>query len=168
MFRDNCCNMQGINLHAIMCRKPEAVADIMGSDEYPDIMGVVRFYQLKIGVMVITEVTGLPGCVDACMCPVFGFHIHSGGDCSGNREDAFADAMGHYNPDNCAHPYHAGDMPPLFGNCGYAFSAFLSSRFCVDEIVGRTVIFHLHPDDFHTQPAGDSGMKIACGVICRT
>lgn len=83
----------------------------------------------------------------------------------GNSEDAFADTKGHYSIDNCMHPYHTGDMPPLFGNQGYAFSIFLSDRFNVYDILGRTVVIHLHPDDFHTQPSGNSGMKIACGII---
>ena len=65
----------------------------------------------------------------------------------------------------CRHPYHTEDMPPLFGSQGYAFSIFLSGRFSVCEIIGRTVIIHLNPDDFHTQPSGNSGAKIACGMI---
>ena len=165
MFRRNCCSMQGININSVLARRPDAMAHIMGSEEYPEIIGAVRFYQLNIGVIVVTEVMGLPESKDVCMSPVFGYHIHSGRCCSGNQEDAFADSMAHYNPDDCEHPYHAGDMPPLFGNCGYAYSVFLTNRFCVEEIIGRTVIIHLHPDDFHSQPSGESGMKIACGMI---
>ena len=71
----------------------------------------------------------------------------------------------HYNPHNCPHPYHAGDMPPLFGTNGYAFLSFITSRFKVNEIIGKTVIIHSSPDDFTTQPSGNSGTKIACGVI---
>ena len=40
-----------------------------------------------------------------------------------------------------------------------------TDRFCVEEIIGKTVIIHNDPDDFHTQPAGNAGKKIACGVI---
>ena len=82
-------------------------------------------------------------------------------------ESTFADSMAHYNPQDCEHPYHAGDRPPLFGNNGYAYFVFLTGRFKVCEIIGKTVIIHLHPDDFHTQPSGDSGTKIACGEIRR-
>ena len=39
------------------------------------------------------------------------------------------------------------------------------SQFSVDEIIGRTVVIHSDSDDFHTQPAGNAGKKIACGVI---
>ena len=73
--------------------------------------------------------------------------------------------MTHYNPNQCAHPYHAGDLPPLFGSNGYAFEAFLTDRFTVSEVIGRTVIIHSKPDDFSTQPSGNSGEKIACGEI---
>lgn len=42
-----------------------------------------------------------------------------------------------------------------------------TDRFYVDEIIGKTVIVHEDPDDFHTQPSGNAGKKIACGVILR-
>ena len=146
-------------------RRPDAMADITGSEKYPDISGRIWFYQTERGVLVVTEMNGLPKSEDACGEQIFGCHIHSGSHCSGNKEDAFAETKAHYNPHNCEHPYHAGDMPPLFGNDGYAFSIFLSDRFRIREIIGRTVIIHLNSDDFHSQPSGNSGMKIACGVI---
>lgn len=71
----------------------------------------------------------------------------------------------HYNPGECEHPHHAGDLPPLFGCNGYAVSIFLTDRFLVDDVIGKTLILHDRPDDFKTQPAGDAGEKIACGVI---
>ena len=71
----------------------------------------------------------------------------------------------HFDKDNCPHPFHSGDLPPLFGNNGKAVSIFLTNRFSVDEIIGRIMIIHGSPDDFTTQPSGNSGMKIACGVI---
>ena len=60
---------------------------------------------------------------------------------------------------------HAGDLPPLFGNHGFAFAVFLTDRFSVREVLGKTVIVHLKPDDFTTQPSGSAGEKIACGEI---
>ena len=83
----------------------------------------------------------------------------------GNAEDPFADALTHYNPNDCEHPNHAGDLPPLFDNSGYSFQTVLTNRFTVKEIIGKTIIIHAMPDDFKTQPSGDSGMKIACGKI---
>ena len=151
---------------AALKREPQAVALLCGRPAYPDIFGVTSFYQTQSGVLVMAEVSGLPK-GEPCKSPVFAFHIHTGSHCTGNAEDPFADALTHYNPDNCPHPYHAGDMPPLFGNDGYAFSAFFTARFTVREIIGRTVIIHSRPDDFTTQPSGNSGEKIACGEIRR-
>ena len=146
-------------------QRPQAAAVIKGSRDYKDINGKVWFYQRKPGVYVISQISGLPKGANSCSNPVFAFHIHSGGSCTGDENDYFADSKGHYNPNECPHPYHAGDMPPLFGCDGYAFSAFFTNRFSVREIVGRTVIIHSQADDFTSQPAGNPGMKIACGVI---
>lgn len=148
--------------------RPQAEARIAGSESFPDITGTVRFYQTNEGVIVCAEISGLPHDGQPCHQRVFGFHIHSGTGCSGNMDDPFADAMSHYDKNGCEHPFHAGDMPPLFGNDGLAVSAFLTGRFLADEVIGRTVIIHDHPDDFTTQPSGKSGTKIACGVIERT
>jgi Cu-Zn family superoxide dismutase len=79
--------------------------------------------------------------------------------------DPFSEAMTHYNPNNCLHPFHAGDLPPLFGSRGYAFSVFLSDRFSLSDVLGKTVIIHGNPDDFTTQPSGNAGEKLACGVV---
>ena len=154
-----------IKLINTLKRRPSAVCDIRGSMKYRGIRGRTLFYQTRQGVVVVTRVWGLPRSDDACGNSVFGCHIHSGSACRGNENDPFAEAGTHFNPKGCLHPYHAGDMPPLFANDGFAFSAFLSDRFDVRQIVGRTVIVHSMPDDFTTQPAGNSGAKIACGQI---
>ena len=150
---------------SLLRQAPQALAVVRGSAKYPDIRGDVRFYQLREMVLVVAEVAGLPLPVKPCSSPVFGFHIHEGEECSGNSEDSFANAKMHYNPQGCPHPYHVGDLPPLFGNQGYAFSAFVTDRFTVREIVEKTIIIHSRPDDFKTQPSGDSGEKMACGKI---
>lgn len=149
----------------ILKPKPHASASVKGSTNYPNISGNVYFYQTKAGVIVVADITGLPYKTGGCGGAVLGFHIHSGSSCTGNGEDPFAGAMTHYNPKDCSHPFHAGDMPPLFVCHGSAFMAFLTDRFSVDEIRGKTVIIHSEPDDFTTQPSGNSGNKIACGVI---
>lgn len=148
-------------------KRPHAVAVVNGSRDYPDIRGTVSFYQTGVGVLVSVQMTGLPRAESACRVPIFAMHIHSGGSCTGNESDPFADALTHYNPRGCPHPYHAGDMPPLFGANGRAFCAFLTNRFTVAEVIGRCVIVHGSRDDFTTQPSGDAGTKIACGVIRR-
>lgn len=149
----------------ILRGEPCAYAEIVGSEKYPKIKGRISFYEADGGVLAAAEVCGLPECSGKYPYPVFGFHIHEGGRCCENEKDPFADSGGHYNPMKTLHPYHSGDMPPLFGNRGYAFMVFLTCRFSIREIIGRTVIIHSMADDFTTQPSGDSGEKIACGVI---
>lgn len=154
----------GYSEYILSCR-PDAVADIKGSSKYPSINGYVEFYQTGYGVIIQAEVTGLPQPTNVCAGGIFAFHIHEGTVCMGNSDDSFAQAMGHYNPGNCPHPHHAGDMPPLFGNNGFAWQIFLTDRFKVTDIIGRAVIIHENPDDFTTQPSGNAGAKIACGIV---
>lgn len=153
------------NYAFLLTQPPQAYAELKGSSDYPDINGIVRFYQTNNGVLIVSEICGLPHSHSVCQYPVLGFHIHEGSKCAGDMDDHFSDAMAHYNPCDCAHPFHAGDLPPLFSNDGYAFSVFLTNRFSLAEVIGKTVIIHKNPDDFTTQPSGNSGEKLACGVV---
>ncbi|HIU29391.1 MAG TPA: superoxide dismutase family protein [Candidatus Egerieisoma faecipullorum] len=146
-------------------RHPDASAALRGSAAYPNLRGKVSFYQVGSKVLVTAAVEGFPNENGKCLYPVYAMHIHTGASCTGNIADPFADTGSHYNPNGCAHPYHAGDLPPLFSNKGSAWSAFVTDRFTVREIINRTVVIHERADDFKTQPSGDSGKKIACGVI---
>lgn len=154
-----------VSLHSLLRMHPQAIAQVSGSNAYPTIHGKIFFYQTKQGVLVAARIWGLPTPTEDCENPIFALHIHNGSNCTGNGEDPFANALTHYNPQQCPHPYHAGDLPPLFGNDGYALSAVLTNRFTVKEVIGRTIIIHANPDDFTTQPSGNSGTKIACGEI---
>ncbi len=146
-------------------RRPDAYANVLGGEKYPEIFGSVLFYETEYGSFVIAELVGLPKGEGGCSSPIFAFHIHDGNSCKGAGETPFPNSGVHYNPDNCPHPYHRGDLPPLFGADGIAYSAFLTNRFSVPEIVGKTLIIHSSPDDFTTQPSGNAGEKIACGEI---
>lgn len=147
-------------------RAAHAAAELRGSAEYPNLRGTVSFDRTRAGTLVTAEVFGLPADNDRGD-GIFAFHIHSGESCTGAEmgNNAFPAAGVHYNPDNMLHPYHAGDMPPLFGNHGHAYLSFLTDRFDVDEIRGHVVIIHRNADDFTTQPSGNAGTKIACGKI---
>lgn len=155
------------NFFSVFGKRPHAFAEISGSEDYPQIEGIARFWQTAYGVIMSVELRGLPKATDVCSSPIFAVHIHDGESCTGNEEDPFANAGMHFNPHSCPHPYHAGDLPPLFSSNEYAFSTFLTDRFIVDEIIGKTIIVHSSPDDFTTQPSGNSGIKIACGEIYR-
>lgn len=142
--------------------RPDAVAYIKGGKDYPDIRAKASFYAVRDGVLVYTEANGLPA---EPPYRVFGYHIHEGISCTGNPNDPFANSLGHYNPTKQPHPCHAGDLPPLFSNNGYALGVVLTSRFVLGEVLGKTIIIHEQTDDFVSQPSGNSGKKIACGEI---
>jgi Cu-Zn family superoxide dismutase len=102
----------------------------------------------------------------------FGFHIHEKPDCTGDGSGA----GGHFNPQGKPHARydsaerHAGDLPNLESDGeGVAVFAFTSELLTVapgpNSVVGRSIIIHASPDDFRSQPAGNSGARIACGVI---
>ncbi len=146
--------------------RADAIAFIRGGKDNKNLFGTASFTQRPNGVIITTEVFNLPADMEY-KSAFHAYHIHEGSRCCGNEEDEFADAGGHYNPQNYPHPYHAGDMPPLLSNNGYAWSSFLTDRFNVYDIIGRTVIIHADTDDFTTQPSGNSGKKIACGEIIK-
>jgi Cu-Zn family superoxide dismutase len=100
-----------------------------------------------------------------------GFHIHEAGDCSSG--DGMS-AKGHFNPQGKAHGQpgagHAGDLPMLHADkAGKAKLDVSVDGISIGQgagnIVGRGLIIHADPDDFKTQPTGNSGARIACGVI---
>jgi len=148
----------------------EVVAELIGGPLAPQITGQVRFLPVAGGTEVVVEVTGLPAYEPATgdRPPIgpHGFHIHEVGDCTvGDPANPFQAAGGHYNPDNQPHGNHAGDLPVLFSNYGVAEMRVFTSRFHPAEVIGKSVIIHLYPDDYRSQPAGNSGPRLACGVI---
>lgn len=132
--------------------------------------GEVRFVQRGDKVRVSGEVRGLkPGAEH-------GFHVHDKGDCSSG--DGMSTG-GHYNPGGRKHgahgqgEHHAGDLPSLKADAnGVARFTFDSSTITVGsgstDIVGRGLIVHRDPDDYTTQPTGNSGPRLACAVITRS
>ena len=140
---------------------PDAVARIKGGEEAPHLCGEVRFYQECGNVLVVADISGMPDCGGTGF---FALHIHEGDSCGG--ED-FSRTGGHYDSKETTHPHHAGDLPPLMRCRDRAFLAVRTDRFCVQEVIGKTVVIHDGPDDFRSQPAGNAGKKIACGVICK-
>ena len=104
----------------------------------------------------------------------FGFHIHEKGDCS--APDA-SSAGGHFNPTNAQHgdpqgeTHHAGDMLNAKSDAqGMAQVHATATGVTVgggqpNDIIGKAIVLHEKADDYKSQPAGDSGARIACGVI---
>lgn len=144
--------------------EPCAYSVINGNKDNRRLNGTIYFYNTPFGgTLVEAEVDGLPVNPDN---PVtfYGMHIHENGDCT----LPFDKTGDHYNPSSAPHPEHAGDLPPLLGNYGYAYTVFYTDRFNIDEIAGRSIIIHSSPDDFTSQPSGNSGTKIGCGIIQKT
>jgi superoxide dismutase, Cu-Zn family len=147
-----------------------AYARIIGGPLAPEINGIVIFTEVPGGTEVFVEVRGLPQYQPAQgdKDPIgpHGFHLHENGSCDiGNPESPFQAAGGHWNPTKQPHGNHAGDFPVLFSNNGYARMTFFTDKFSVQQAIGKAVIIHQSPDDYRTQPAGDAGMRLACGVI---
>jgi superoxide dismutase, Cu-Zn family len=129
--------------------------------------GEATFEQVGDKVRVIVFAQGLkPGAVH-------GFHIHEVGDCGSG--DGMS-TKGHFNPHGKPHgnpssgERHAGDLPALQANKGGR--AKLDTTLDVitvtsgaASIIGRGLIIHADPDDYKTQPTGNAGARIACGVI---
>ena len=131
------------------------------------VAGVVKLHERDGRVHARVEVSGLAA------NSLHGFHVHDKGDCS--APDATS-AGGHFNPGGVAHGeagaavHHAGDMPSVradaagrvradFDLGGVTLSAGPTS------IIGRSFIVHRDADDYSTQPSGNSGPRVACGVI---
>ncbi|HEY3076066.1 MAG TPA: superoxide dismutase family protein [Burkholderiales bacterium] len=129
--------------------------------------GEATFEQAGDKVRVIVFAQGLkPG-------QEHGLHIHEAGDCSSG--DGMS-AKGHFNPHGKPHgdpksaERHAGDLPALkAGKDGRAkldaTMDVLTLRPGAGSIIGRGLIIHADPDDYKTQPTGNAGARIACGVI---
>ena len=153
-----------------MYLEPRAVSYIRGGPLRPQIRGVVYFFDVQGGTWVYVEVRGLPpyrsGNFGESPIGPHGFHIHEFASCAiGNPDDPFKDAGGHWNPTNQPHGNHAGDFPVLFSNNGYAKMYFFTNAFKPSQVIGKSIIIHQNPDDYRTQPAGNSGKRLACGII---
>ncbi|EJL45916.1 hypothetical protein BAG01nite_43240 [Brevibacillus agri] len=148
----------------------QAYAQIQGGPLAPNLNGYIVFTDVPYGTEVYVEVIGLPPYKPATgnQQPIgpFGFHLHEHGVCTvGNPDDPFTAAGSHWNPTNQPHGNHAGDFPVLFSNDGYARMSFFTNQFRAADVVGKSVIIHQSPDDYRTQPAGNSGKRLACGII---
>jgi Cu-Zn family superoxide dismutase len=138
------------------------------------VFGEVTFQQEGDKVRMQVVVQGLkPG--------EYGFHIHEVGDCSAH--DAMS-TKGHFNPFGKKHGYwgdaerHAGDLPSILVPTGDKKRPNKAGRAKINvtldmitlepgpgNIIGRGIIVHAQPDDYTTQPTGNAGARIACGVI---
>ena len=132
------------------------------------VSGTVTFAEVADGVQMQAEITGLtPG--------NHGFHVHEFGDCS--AADA-SSAGAHFNPTNNPHAgpdaaeRHVGDMGNVEADAsGKATLEYVDHQISLTNdqrsVIGRSVVVHAKADDLKSQPSGDSGARVACGVIGR-
>jgi len=127
--------------------------------------GTVTFDMTKDGMKVTVKMSGLtPG--------KHGFHIHEYGDCSAPDGTS---AGGHFNPAMHEHAgpqdkmRHEGDMGNVTadadGNVSMEYTDKMLNFSGDTSILGRGIIVHANEDDFTTQPTGNAGPRVACGVI---
>jgi superoxide dismutase, Cu-Zn family len=131
------------------------------------VQGDLQLTVASDGVVIAGEIAGLAPNTE------HGFHVHETGDCT--APDAKS-AGGHFNPGHVDHggptaTHHLGDIPNIRSDAsGHAIvSATIAGATLRDgganDLVGKAVIVHAKPDDYKTQPSGDSGDRIACGVV---
>jgi superoxide dismutase, Cu-Zn family len=133
------------------------------------VVGHATFEPAEGGVTVTVTVTGVSA-------GLHGFHLHTIGKCEG---PAFESAGGHFNPGAKAHGLdsasgaHAGDLPNVMvGSDGKGTGSFLARGVSLDNgptsLIregGTSVVLHASADDMKTDPSGNSGARVACGVI---
>ena len=130
-------------------------------------VGTASFTETSGGVLVSGSLTGLGSGTHA-------IHVHETGRC----EPPFTSAGGHFNPDSRQHGFrnpngpHAGDIPnisvPATGSLRFDLvlpNATLSGQRALLDGDGASLVIHEAADDYITDPAGNSGSRIACGVI---
>lgn len=146
-------------------------AEAVLSDAQGRVLGKATFTQRPEGVLIRLQASNLPP-------GVHGFHIHDRSECHGPE---FASAGGHFNPEGKAHGFknpsgpHAGDLPNLeVPASGVLDVTVLATRVTLGDGPnslfkegGTSLMIHAGPDDYVTDPAGNSGARIACGPITR-
>lgn len=149
-----------------MSTRQAAVAALAPTTASSTATGTVELTELRDGrVNVTVRLSGVPE-------GVHGFHIHERGDCG----DAGNNAGGHFAPEGNPHgapgdpPHHAGDFGNVTADAqGNVRAEFMSNAITLGtgerSVIGRAVILHASPDDLTTQPTGNAGARIACGVI---
>jgi len=153
---------------ATIYEDPSAIA-VLSATQGSSVHGVATFVRAGGIATVNVNMTGFkPN-------SIHGMHIHESGDCTARDGSS---AGGHFNPTSSDHggpsgrPRHSGDLGNVTADAkGEIYATFevgdIAFGSGADSIIGRGLIVHADRDDFKTQPAGNSGMRAACGMITR-
>ncbi len=154
-----------VSTASTFAEEPTKAIAVLHPTKGSSVEGIVTFTKSGEGVKVVADVTGLtPG--------KHGFHIHEFGDCSSPDGKA---AGGHFNPEK--HPHagpdaalrHAGDLGNIEADSSGKAHLELTDKMMKmsgdESIIGHGLIVHEKADDLKTQPTGDAGGRVACGVI---
>jgi Cu-Zn family superoxide dismutase len=157
--------MMGGHMGGGMMKGSMAVASLTPT-QGNNLRGLVVFHEMDGHLMVHARISGLKPNGE------HGFHVHETGSCASPDGTS---AGGHFNPDGKPHgpqsaTHHAGDLPALKADAnGVVDQKFMLTGPTVADgpasLVGRAVIVHAQADDYATQPTGNSGARIGCGVI---
>ena len=146
-------------------RAQDAAAELIDGKANP--VGTAQLNQLEQGVQIVVAVSGLPAGKHA-------LHIHETGEC----EPPFESAGGHFNPTGAEHGWdnpagpHAGDLPNIYVGEGAVQVEYITDRVTLEDGEtslfdddGSAIVIHEGQDDYLSEPAGDAGNRLACGVI---
>jgi len=146
-----------------------ATATLQGAPTDTDFTGTITFTPDGNGVKIVADLQGVD--TDG----PHGFHVHQTGECThGEGDKHFTSAGGHFNPANAEHacpptePRHAGDLGNIEVSGGTAHLEATSNLLSLsgpNSVVGKAIILHAKADDCKTQPTGDAGDRLACGVV---
>lgn len=146
-----------------------ATATLAGAPGDADFQGTITFTPEGNGVRVSAQLSGVD------QDGTHGFHVHETGECThGEGSKHFTTAGGHFNPAGVEHacpptePRHAGDLGNIevtSGSGSVETTTTLLSLSGPNSVAGKAIILHAKADDCKTQPTGDAGDRLACGVV---
>ena len=139
---------------------------LTGAPTDTDFAGTVSVHAEGTGIHIVADVAGVD--TDG----LHGIHVHENGQCDHAGADGkhFSTAGGHFNPTGTEHacpptePRHAGDLGNIQVTGGKGHAEITTSNLTIDQLQGKAIILHAGEDDCKTQPTGNSGDRLACGV----